>query len=351
MKRHGNLYEKIYDMDNLRYAFKRASQHKHSKPYVKEIEDNLDYYLTEIQTSLKEGTYKTAPYRTKYIYEPKKRLIYILPFYPDRIVHHAIMNVLEPIWDNLMYYHSYACRKGKGQHRGSRVCAEYVRKYKYCLQCDVSKFYPSINHAILKKIIRKKIKDERLLVLLDKIIDSVEGEKNVPIGNYLSQWFGNIYLNELDTRAKDVYKSKAYVRFCDDFLFFSSSKDELNAIKRDLSTWLGDTLGLTLSECSLFPTSQGVDFLGYRHFPNKILLRKSTAKRDKKKVIELWDEVNNNDNIDYDKALSIIQSMRGWMKHAQSHNLNKAMKLDELLEVVENGRQEALFRLCENRGA
>jgi len=352
MKRHGNLYEKIYDIENLRYAFKRASKHKHTKSYVKEIEDNLDYYLKEIQTALIEGTYKTSPYKTKYIYEPKKRLIYILPFFPDRIVHHAIMNILEPIWDNLMYYHSYACRKDKGQHKGSRICAEYTRKYKYCLQCDISKFYPSVNHEILKNIIRNKIKDKKLLVLLDNIIDSIEGEKNVPIGNYLSQWFGNVYLNELDTRVKLVYNIKAYERFCDDFCFFSNSKEELNAIKKDLASWLNDTLGLTLSKCSLFPTSQGVDFIGYRHFPNKILLRKSTAKREKKKVLELWNLINNNDrNIDYDKALSVVQSIKGWIRHAQCHNLNEALELDKLLETIENGRKKTLLGLCENRGA
>ncbi len=346
MKRHGNLYDKICDMENLRQAFKRASKHKHKKGYVKEIEENLEGNLEKIQALLKDGAYTTSPYKTKYIYEPKKRLIYILPFYPDRIVHHAIMNVLEPIWDNLMFYHSYACRKNKGQHRGSRKCAEYVRKYKYCLQCDISKFYPSINHQILKDIIRKKIKDNKVLALLDNIIDSVDGEKNVPIGNYLSQWFGNVYLNELDTRAKQVYKAKAYERFCDDFCFFSDSKEELNRIKTDVTEWLKKELNLTLSKCSLFQTKQGVDFLGYRHFPEKVLLRKSTAKREKKKVIGLWEMVNTESLTDYDKALSVIQSIRGWMKHAQCYNWSQSLKVDKLLEVVENGRQKALLGLC-----
>ena len=116
------------------------------------------------------------------------------------------MNVLEPIWDNLFIHNSYACRKGKGQHRGSTKCAEYVRKNKYCLKCDIKKFYPSINHDILFNIIKKKIKCKKTLNLLHDIIYSIEGETNTPIGNYTSQWFGNLYLNELDMYVKHVLK-------------------------------------------------------------------------------------------------------------------------------------------------
>lgn len=337
MKRHNNLFEKICDIENLRLAFKRAARHKHWQRKIKNVEKDLENKLLALQQSLLDGTYKTSAYKTKKIYEPKERLIYILPFYPDRIVHHAIMNVLEPIWDKLMYYHSYACRKDKGQHAGSRKCMEYVRQYKYCLQCDVSKFYPSVNHDVLKDILRRKIKDKRLLKLLNEIIDSADGETNVPIGNYLSQWFGNLYLNELDERVKHGYKVKAYARYCDDFVFFGNDKAELNRIKADLVPWMQERLKLKLSKCSLFPTSQGVDFLGYRHFPNKILVRKRTAKRIKKKMRGLMYRVKHKE-ITPKQALSVIASHEGWIKHAQSYNLRQSLHMDNLKqEVLEFG--------------
>lgn len=350
MKRVNNLFEKIYDMENLRYAFVKASKHKHSKSYVKEVEEDLDNKLLEIQEMLKNGTYKTSVYKIKEIFEPKKRQIYVLPFFPDRIVHHAIMNILEPIWEKIMYEHSYACRTGKGQHKGSAKCMEFTRKYKYCLQCDISKFYPSINHTILKNILRKKLKDKELLVLLDSIIDSVEGETNVPIGNYISQWFGNLYLNELDTRAKHIYKSKAYIRYCDDFVFFANDKQELINIANDLEIWLKDVLDLKMSKCSLFPVTQGLDFLGYRHFPDKILLRKSTAKKEKKIINSLWRDVNNNSITDWDSALSRIDSIIGWSKHAQCYNFREKLRMSELRSIIwEAKHQKDIIQKSDSR--
>lgn len=163
MKRHGNLWNKIIDKDNLLLAFKKAKRHKSWQQKVIKVEQNLEEMIEKLRESLINGTYKTSGYRQKKIYEPKERTIYILPFYPDRIVHHAIMNILEPIWDKLFISDSYACRKNKGQHKGSIKCMEYVRKNRFCLKCDISKFYPSINHEILKRIIRKKIKCKRTI--------------------------------------------------------------------------------------------------------------------------------------------------------------------------------------------
>lgn len=212
MKRHGDLWNKIIDKDNLLLAFKKAKRHKSWQQKVIKVEQNLEEMIEKLRESLINGTYKTSGYRQKKIYEPKERTIYILPFYPDRIVHHAIMNILEPIWDKLFISHSYACRKNKGQHKGSIKCMEYVRKNRFCLKCDISKFYPSINHEILKRIIRKKIKCKRTIKLLDEIIDSIDSPTNVPIGNYLSQWFGNLYLNELDMFLKHEGSTYAQIQ-------------------------------------------------------------------------------------------------------------------------------------------
>lgn len=156
-KRHGNLFEQICDPDNLRLAHHKARLGKTSMVNVQRFEQNLEGNLAAIRRSLVEGSFRTAPYHSKMIHVPKTRVIYVLPFAPDRIVQHALLNILEPIWDGLMIDDSYACRIGKGQHSGSRRTMEFVRRYKYCLKADVSKFYPSIDHDVLFEIIRKKI--------------------------------------------------------------------------------------------------------------------------------------------------------------------------------------------------
>lgn len=306
MKRHNNLFDKIVDKDNLLLAYKKAKKHKSWQQKVIRVEKDLDNLIEELRLSLINGTYKTAEYRTKKIYEPKERTIYVLPFYPDRIVHHAIMNILEPIWDNLFISDSYACRNGKGQHKGSQKCMEFVRKNKYCLKCDISKFYPSINHEILKLI----------------------------IGNYLSQWFGNLYLNELDMFMKHDNKIKCYIRYCDDFLLFSNDKALLKEMAIKIKDYVENILKLRLSKCNLFPTSQGIDFLGYRHFSSGyILVRKTTAKRMKKRIRRLkWELAKK--KITNDRALSVIGSISGWLKWANTYNFQIFLQLNELKESI-----------------
>jgi len=333
MKRHNNLYDEIISLDNLQIAYNKAKKGKSYQKTVRKIAKNIDVLLVKLHDKLAQGDYHTSKYKTKTIYEPKERLIYILPFYPDRIVHHAVMNVLEPIWDNLMYAHSYACRKGKGMHKGSSLCMVYTRKYKYVLKCDVSKFYPSINHNLLKRLIRRKIKDRRLLKLLDEIIDSAEGETNVPIGNYLSQWFGNLYLNELDTFVKQTLKVKPYIRYCDDFVLFSNDKKELSLWAGQIESMLANKLKLKMSKCDVFPVSQGIDFLGYRHFPKKILCRKRTVKSSKRHVRETMHLLRSG-RISKEQALSKLASVQGWLKHAQCHNLSIALGIEKLQKEV-----------------
>lgn len=330
MKRHGDLWNRIIAKENLMFAYTKARKHKAWQRKVKKVDKNPQKYIDALNAMLLDGTYKTSKYKTRTIYEPKKRLIYILPFYPDRILHHAIMNVLEPIWDKLFIHNSYACRKNKGQHKGSLCCMEYTKIYKYCLKCDISKFYPSINHKILKKLIRRKIKCKQTLKLLDEIIDSVDTPTNVPIGNYLSQWFGNLYLNELDQFLRHKYGVKAYLRYCDDFLIFSNSKEELHMLAKVIEEFLEKELQLKLSKCNVFPTTHGIDFLGYRHFPKGyILLRKSSTKRMKKKVNKLKYELATN-TVDIDKSISMVGSLSGWIKWANTYHLKQRLCLDEL---------------------
>lgn len=324
---------RITEIENLKWAYQKASKGKHWQRKIQRYDKDPEPWLEKLKETLENGNYHTSEYHTKQIYEPKERTIYILPFYPDRIVHHAIMNVLEPIWEKLLIYDSYACIKGKGQHAGSKRCMEMVRRNTWCLKCDISKFYPSVHHETLKKIIRQKIKDERLLNLMDEIIDSTHTETNVPIGNYLSQWFGNIYLNQLDMEVKQRLKAKDYIRYCDDFCFFSNDKEELRRIREWLPRYLADVLHLKLSKCELFPVSHGVDFLGYRHFPQYILVRKRTARRMKAHLKEVMYLLKRG-KISKEQAISKVASAQGWAKHANAHNYAVSNHIQELWEEV-----------------
>jgi RNA-directed DNA polymerase len=332
MKRHGNLFDKIVDMDNLYKAYYNARRGKRWQRAVIKFNEDIEGNLIGIRDSLVGKTFTTSPYKTKFIHEPKLREIYILPFSPDRIVQHAIMNVIEPIWEGLFIYDSYACRVGKGIHAGSRRAMEFIRKNQYCMQCDIAKFYPSIDHEILFNIIKKKIKCKDTLDLLYDIIVSIPGVKNVPIGNYTSQWFGNLYMNELDQYLKKECGAKCYIRYCDDFIVFSNYKEELNSLAGKIEEFLDSKLKLSLKKCSIFPVSQGLDFLGYRHFKDYILLRKSTAKRVVKRLRKLPRELDRG-NITKDQLRSSLASTQGWLRWANTHNLQLSLKMDKLREL------------------
>jgi retron-type reverse transcriptase len=333
MKRHGNLWEQIITTENMMRAYRRARKGKGWQYKVKNFEKDLDGNLERIRQSLINKTFTTSEYRVKEVYEPKQRTIYVLPFAPDRIVQHAVMNVLEPIWNALMIEDSYACRQGKGQHAASRKAAEWVRRHRYCLQADVKKFYPSINHDILMEVVKRKIKDPHVLWLLEDIIYSIPGGKNVPIGNYTSQWLGNLYLNELDMFVKHQLGVKDYIRYNDDFVIFGDHKRKLHEYRCTIRSFLSEQLDLTMSKDKVFPVSQGLDFVGYRHFPRKILLRKSTAKRVKKKIKSL-PYLLKTGKISAESARSVIASTKGWIQWANTHNLSVSLHLNQLEEEV-----------------
>lgn len=330
MIRYTGLYEKIISPENLSRAYDKARKGKAWQRKIRLADKHREENLAKLHEVLKHGEYHTSAYRNKMVYEPKKRQIWILPFYPDRVVHHAIANVLMPIWTSTFIQDTYSCIEGRGQHRGSKRCMEFVQKYPYVLQCDVSKFYPSIDHTILNEILRRKIKDERLMNLLNEIIQSAPG---CPIGNYLSQPFGNLYLNELDHIIKQKYRIHGYIRYCDDFLLFGT-KEELNRMKPVVKEWI-EGRKLRLSKMNLYPTKCGVDFLGYRHFPGgKLLVRKRTAKRMRRRVKKILPKLKTG-RISKDTARSMLASVNGWLCHAQSHHLRQAMDMDKLVEAVE----------------
>ena len=328
------MFEQIVDQGNIWESYVRARRGKSAKLNVIAFDRDAEAQLVCIRESLLAKTFTTSKYQEKAIFVPKKRIIYVLPFNPDRIVQHALMRILEPIWDGLMIFDSYACRAGKGQHAGSRRTMEFVRRFKYCFKADISKFYPSVDHDVLASIVRQKIKCRDTLWLIDDIIYSYAGGKNVPIGNFTSQWFGNIYLHELDRLVKETYRIPAYLRYCDDFCLFSDSKRQLQDLKIALGDFLCEKLKLSYSYAEVFPTTHGVDFLGYRHFPKGyILLRKSTAQRVKRRL-KLLPQLFALGKITADQFRSSLASTKGWLRWANTHNLRVATCIDQLEEIL-----------------
>jgi len=337
MRRHGNLWSSIVSQENIVCSYKKAIKKKSKKKNILKFQENLEENLERVRFGLAGKTFTTSKYKEKTIYEPKQRIIYVLPFAPDRVVQHSLMSIIQPIWEGLFIGDSYACRIGKGIHAGSTRTMEFVRRNKYVLKCDISKFYPSVNQKILYDIVQKKIKCDDTLWLFYDIIHSFPGGKNVPIGNYTSQWFGNLYLNELDHYVKGCLQAKFgqidYIRYCDDFCLFNDDKKVLHECAKLMKEFLESKLELKFSKCDVFPVSHGVDFLGYRHFNNYILLRKSTTKRVCRRL-ERLPILYASGRITAECYRSSVGSTWGWLKHANSHNLTVALKYHELKTEV-----------------
>lgn len=333
MKRYNNLFDKIVTLDNLYLADKRARRQKQHRPEIIEFDKSREKLLLDLQKKLINGEYRTSEYYIFKIYEPKEREIFKLPYYPDRIVHHAIMNIMEPIWVSSFVKGTYSCIKNRGIHKALKDVKHALKdeaNTQYCLKLDVRKFYPSIDHAILKQLIRKKIKDKRLLSLLDEIIESAQG---VPIGNYLSQFFANLYLTYLDHWIKEQKKVRYYFRYADDIVILGRDKQELRDLFYNIQDYLNNKLKLNFKDnWQIFKVdSRGIDFVGYRIFHTHTLLRKSI----KKKFCEKINKLNKKQNIDKDTYKQKICSYIGWIKYCNGRNLlNKMSKYKELLEYI-----------------
>ena len=324
MKRFSNLFCQITSTENLLLAHQNARKGKSHYRDVQMVDADPLHFILRIQESLINKSYKTSPYETKEVFEPKKRTIYKLPYYPDRIVHHAIMQVIQPIWDKIFIYDLYSAIPGKGLHSGSYRLRKFLKDVpgtQYCLKFDVSKFYPSMRHDVLLQLIQKKIKCPDTLWLIEEIVRSIDG---VPIGNYLSQYFGNIYLNEFDHWIKEEKGMQYYLRYCDDGVILHSDREFLKSLMIEIRNYFS-SVGLNLNpKTSIFSVDKcGVDFLGYRHYRNYTLLRKSSARRLKArlKLISIMSP---------ESAISSIMSSIGWLKHCDSYHLIRKLILKDL---------------------
>jgi len=333
MKTYNNLWDDFISVENFVRAYKDARRGKGQQRTVADFRQGWALKLYKLRQDVIAGNFHTSKYKAETIYEPKKRVIYKLPFNPDRIVQHAIMNVLAPILEKKFITDSYACVPGRGQIKASQRCMQAVRRNKYCLKCDIHHFYPSIDQAILSGMFHRIIKDKRFMAVLDDIIFSFPGGKNAPIGNYLSQWSGNFYLTPLDNFVKRELKIKDYIRYCDDFMLFCNDKKYLHNCRLRIEKFINENLQLEYSKADVFNVKQGVDFCGYRHFNNFILIRKSTKLREQKKIAEIKKAIESG-NYDADSLRSSIDSIIGWLKHAKTYKLKKKYQLYELRAKV-----------------
>ena len=311
MKRIGNLYEQITSLKNIQEADTKAQKGKANQYGVLLHNRNREGNLLMLQDMLASKTYSTSVYDIFTIHEPKERIVYKLPYFPDRIAHHAIMNVLEPVFVDTFTADTYSCIKKRGIHllmRKLRHDLKDTERTQYCLKFDIRKFYPNIDHDVLKSLLRRKFKDKDLLWLLDEIIDSAPG---LPIGNYLSQYLANFYLSYFDHWMKEQKHVKYYYRYADDIVILHSDKSMLHSLFAEIKEYLY-TLNLEIKNThQVFPVaSRGIDFVGYVFRHTHVKIRKQIKKNFARKM-------KSNPN-HLCKA-----SYLGWLSHCDSKHLIK----------------------------
>jgi RNA-directed DNA polymerase len=314
MKRLNNLYHRIISMGNLALADQLARKGKKDQYGVQLHDRSREQNLLQLHSMLKNKTYVTSPYTTFKIWEPKEREIFRLPYFPDRIVHHAVMNILEKVFVDSFTRDTYSCIKKRGIHAAAYAIRTALRDQpatRYCLKLDIKKFYPNIDHEIMKRLLRRKIKDQDLLWLLDGIIDSAPG---LPIGNYLSQYLANFYLSYFDHWVKEVKKVSYYFRYADDLVILSGSKPHLHNLRVDIESYLCKELKLSVKEnYQVFPVqARSIDFVGYRFYHTHTLLRKSIKKNFARMLTR-------------NKSPASIASYYGWIKHCNGNHLFKTL--------------------------
>lgn len=327
MKRVGYLFEKLVTFENLHRAVNRACSGKKYKRDVAEFYFGFENEIIRIQSELVNETYDPQPYRQFEIREPKVRSICCSDF-DDRVVHHAICNVLEPIFESRLIFNTYACRNGKGTHRALRKCQDFVRRSSYFLKCDFRKYFDSIDHATLKAMLSRVIQDDRFLRLLFRIIDhQVPGTpmgRGLPIGNLTSQHFANYYLSAFDRRMEEWPKTTGYVRYMDDFICFSQSKETLKGVLQDVRSYSKSHLHLNLKEevTTLAPISEGVNFLGFRVYKNIIRIQRRNLNRLRKNV-RLLERLYGDGRIPQATLVNSVRSMVGHVLCADSNNIRE----------------------------
>ena len=363
MKRYGNLFERIVDINNIVRAHLNARRHKTRYKEVRRVDRDVLGYCTKIRQMLIDKTYTTSEYHIFEIEDNgKHREIAELPYYPDRIIQWAIMQVLEEPLMKHFIPTTYAAMSGKKKRnkkfkkriseRGPHAALAKLQEYaedkdntRYCLKMDVKKFFPNIDKAILKSLLRRKFKDKDLLWLLDDIVDSYDkgNRKGIPIGSFTSQYFGNFYLSYLDHWAKEQKRVKYYLRYMDDIVILSGDKEYLHRLRDEIAEYLASNLKLTIKEnWQVFPSAvRGIDFVGYRYFGEFTLLRNNTKKRLKKAAKRLRRKTERGKRLNLSDR-STLGSYNGILKWCDSTRLKD--KTINLFIGGNNGKSKRVAR-------
>lgn len=334
-KRIKNLYPQLLSFELMYASWLKASKGKRNRHEVLRYNQRLEANLWGLIEQLENGTYSMGGYKSFWISEPKRRIVAKLRSFDDRVLQHALHAIIEPIYESVFISDSFACRKNKGTHAGADRAQQMVRKVKrehgkvYSLKCDIAGYFANIDHAILKQLLRKKIGDNRLLALLDLIIDSHGDGKGLPLGNLTSQLLANIYLNELDYLAKHELGVKCYIRYMDDFVLLHHDKAFLHDCWETIQVFLEQSLALKLNrKTALFPVNgraRSVDFLGYRILSNSRKLRRSAIDAMRRKVNKLRNEYSVGE-------ISLADVRHGMASHiAHASNADSVGVLSELL--------------------
>jgi len=341
VKTYNNLFNMVVDFENLYKAYDKAKRGKRYRIQALRFKENLEQNLIEIQNELIWNMYKPLSYRQFWVYDPKKRLI-SAPAFRDRVVHHALIRIVEPIFERKFISDSFACRRGKGTHSAVARVQHFERiAYRnygdfYVLKLDVRKFFPSINHDILKREFKRIISDKKIQELYDRTIDSFEPNgRGLPIGALTSQLSANMYLNPLDHYIKDICAERYYVRYMDDMIIIHPSKQHLKCLCGKIETYLNEYLDLQLNPKSkIFHWTQGIDFCGYRIWPTHIKPRKATVKKARRRLRKYSKIYQDNPEI-LSKAHQSIMSFLGYTKHCQCYNTTRST-LDSIVFRASN---------------
>ena len=338
MKKYDNLYDEICAFRNLLLASKKAKKGKRNILYVQKFEIELEKELHQLKKELTEKTYKPGKYKEFYIYEPKKRMISAAP-YRDRIVHHALCNIIEPIYEKSFIQDSYANRKRKGTHAALNRFNEFAQENVYVLKCDIKKYFPSIDHEILKQVVREKIECKGTLELIDKIIDNSnpqeqiityfynddlftphERKKGIPIGNLTSQFLANVFLDKLDNFIESKLGINKYIRYVDDFVIFGNNKQELMSCLIKIEAYLDELrLILNKNKTKIYSIKKGAKFLGFKMFSNFRLVQRSNIIRAKSRFKKIEYQIA---SFSIEKA-KVLSCVNGWLGHVKNANSRK----------------------------
>jgi retron-type reverse transcriptase len=331
MRRVGNLWPGLTSFENLLRAARQSARGKRFKPAVLRFHAELEHELCRLQDALRGGTWRPGRYRNFFIHDPKKRLISAAP-YADRVVHHALVNVLEPIWERSFLSDSYASRKGKGTHAAMRRCQTLARRHPWVWKADVRRFFPSVDHDVLGGLLARKVKDKDVLALAglilehgaareeppawfpgDDLFTPTRRARGLPLGNQTSQFFANVYLDPLDHLVKDVLGLPGYVRYVDDFLVFADRRSTLTHARRAVAAFLqGLRLRLHPTKDAIFPARQGIRFVGYRVWPTHVGLPPANVRRFRRRLRTLQDRYARHQM----DGAEVRRHLTSWLGHA-----------------------------------